>query len=258
MAAATKTKCLLSHLLFTFKNYFCLFLLTILWTIQLTAQPLNNHLQFDGSDDYISLNNMDVSGSAISLEALINSSNLNNCTNDQCRIISKAISPLPDDHYWMLSTTSSGANTVLRFRVKTNGTTTTLAATVGSLSENTWYHVAATYDGTTMKLFLDGTEVGNMSKTGPLTTNTAADAWIGGNPPTTTGHPWDGAIDEVRIWNTARTQAQLLANSNTELTGNETGLQAYYKFNEDSGQTINDQAGNNNTVLGSTGNSDGF
>ncbi len=216
----------------------------------------NTHLQFDGTNDYISLNNMDVSSSALTLEALINSSNFSNCSNDQCRIISKALSPTPADHYWMLSTDVSGGNTVLRFRVKTNGITTSLTATTGIMSENTWYHVAATYDGNAMRLFLNGSQVASTPKTGSLTTNPAAAAWIGGNPPTNTGHPWDGKIDEVRIWNIARTQAQLQANSGEELTGTESGLQAYYRFNEGSGQTINDAAGNNNTVLGSTNNSD--
>jgi len=58
--------------------------LSMIGIVNISAQLLNNHLLFDGVDDYISLNNMDVSGSAITLEALINSSNLNNCTNDQC------------------------------------------------------------------------------------------------------------------------------------------------------------------------------
>ncbi len=223
--------------------------------VQITAQPLNNHLIFDGIDDYISLNNMDVSGNAITLEALVNSSDLSNCQYRDCRIISKASGLTTPDHYWMLSTNYSGANTVLRFRLKTNGNSTTLVATTGALSENTWYHVAATYDGAMMRLFLDGTEVGSTAKTGTLTTNSAVGAFIGANPPVI-DNPWKGEIDEVRIWNTARTQAQIQANSSSELTGNETGLQTYYQFNEGSGQTINDQAGNNNTVLGSTSSAD--
>jgi|GEM_PF-2916928 len=254
----TQIKCknILNDILFSSRSFFpILFLFTISGAIQLSAQPLNNHLIFDGVDDYISLNNMDVAGSAMTLEALINSSDLSNCPLRDCRIISKATGLSTPDHYWMLSTNNSGANTVLRFRLKTNGTSTTLMASTGPLSDNTWYHVAATYDGSTMKLFLNGTEVGSTPKTGALTTNSAISAYIGGNPPGI-DNPWRGAIDEVRIWNTARTQAQLQANSNVELSGNEAGLQTYYKFNEGTGQTINDQAGNNNTVLGSTNSTD--
>lgn len=238
------------------KLTFPLLVLSIfLGTICLNAQPLNNHLIFDGVDDYIDLNNMDISGNAITLEALINSSDLSNCPYRDCRIISKAVGLTTPEHYWMLSTYYSGANTVMRFRLKTNGTSTILVATTGKLSENTWYHVAATYDGTTMRIFLDGNEVGNTPKTGTITTNAAVDAYIGANP-AGIENPWHGAIDEVRIWNIARTQAELQANANTELTGNEPGLQAYFQFNEGTGQTINDQAGNNNTVLGSTSSTD--
>lgn len=229
-----------------------------IWQISFAQlQPLNNHLYFDGEDDYISLNNMDVSGNAITLEALINSTNLNNCYNDQCRIISKTTSPYPFDHYWMLSTDNKAGNTLLRFRLKTNGIpTTSLVASIGALSNNTWYHVAGTYDGSVMKLFLNGVEVGDSLTTGSLATNPNVEAWIGGNPPTETSHPWHGGIDEVRIWNTARTPAQLIATGNKELTGNEAGLVAYYQFNEGTGQTIYDRTGNNNTVLGSTSGSD--
>lgn len=230
---------------------FKLFFFIILGSVQLNAQPLNNHLVFDGVNDYISLNNMDIAGSAITLEALVNSSDLANCPYRDCRIISKAVGLTTSEHYWMLSTNNSGANTVLRFRLKTNGTSTTLVASTGSLSDDTWYHVAATYDGSTMKLYLNGTEVGSSAKTGTITTNSAVGAYIGANPPSI-DNPWHGAIDEVRIWNVARTQAQLQANSNNELTGNEAGLQAYYQFNEGTGQIITDIAGNNNTILGST------
>lgn len=232
-------------------------MLVILWTSHLSAQPLNNYLQFDGVDDFVNLNNMDVSGSAITLEAIINSSDLSNCPDYDCRIISKSTSASGDDHYWMLSTINYVGSTYLRFRLKTNGTTTTQFASIGAMSNNTWYHVAATYNGATMKIYLDGAEVGSTPKTGTITTNSAVPSWIGGNPPVVNNRPWHGAIDEVRIWNTARTQAQLQANKNNELTGNESGLLAYYKFNEGNGQTAYDQAGTNNAVLGSTTTPDG-
>ncbi len=238
----------LSTLLFRYS----LLLISILGAIELSAQPLNSYLLFDGTDDYVNLNNMDVSGNSITLEALFNSSGFDNCPYNDCRIISKSSSASEADHYWMLSTKDAGANTVLRFRLKTNGTTTTLIATIANLSENTWYHAAATYDGAAMKIFLDGTEIASTPKTGSLTTNPAIGSWIGGNPPVANNRPWLGAIDEVRIWNTARTQAEIQANRSTELSGNEPGLQAYYKFNEGSGQTITDAAGSNNGVLGST------
>jgi hypothetical protein len=43
---------------------------------------------------------------------------------------------------------------------------------------------------------------------------------------------FSGTIDEVRVWNVARTQAQIQAAMNSELSGTESGLQAYYKFDQ--------------------------
>lgn len=51
---------------------------------------------------------------------------------------------------------------------------------------------------------------------------------------------FEGAIDEFRIWNVARTQGQLTANINTRLAGNEAGLVAYYRMDEGSGTTVLD------------------
>ena len=39
-----------------------------------------------------------------------------------------------------------------------------------------------------------------------------------------------GRIDELRMWNDVRTQAEIKANMHTELSGNESNLIAYYKF----------------------------
>jgi len=43
---------------------------------------------------------------------------------------------------------------------------------------------------------------------------------------------FNGNIDEIRIWNTTRTQSEILANMNTELNGNESELVAYYNCNQ--------------------------
>lgn len=55
-----------------------------------------------------------------------------------------------------------------------------------------------------------------------------------------------GVIDEVRIWDSARSASQIWTNRHVELIGLETGLLAYYQFNESSGSVIFNQAGNTN------------
>jgi hypothetical protein len=65
---------------------------------------------------------------------------------------------------------------------------------------------------------------------------------------------FDGKIDEVRIWNVARTGAQILANYNTEITSG-TGLVGRWGFNEGCGGTANNSVsgGVSGTLSSATG-----
>jgi len=64
---------------------------------------------------------------------------------------------------------------------------------------------------------------------------------------------FQGLIDEVRVWNVARSEAAIQSTMNTPLIGNEPGLVGYWKFNEGSGQTAYDSTLNSNDgQLGST------
>ena len=54
---------------------------------------------------------------------------------------------------------------------------------------------------------------------------------------------FDGMLDEVPIWNLARTPEQIAKSMNTRLTGNEEGLVAYYSFDEGAGMTAHDCLG---------------
>jgi len=162
-------------------------------------------LSFDGSDDYINLNTLNVSGSALTLSAWIRGDTF---LPSDARVISKSIGTAEQDHYWMLSIIDNGG-IKLRFRLKTNGTTNTLIASSGNLSPNTWYHVIARYDGSTMKLYLNGAEVGSTSKTGTLDTSNIVGVNIARNPD---GYgKWDGLIDDVRIYNRALAQTDITA-----------------------------------------------
>lgn len=105
--------------------------------------------------------------------------------------------------------------------------------------DNAWHHWAGTYDASTRLqcLYRDGVL---------LATNVAAQNYQGsGNLfiGTVWGADFYGAIDEVRIWNKVRTQAELLADMNRSLTGNESGLLAYYPFDEGAGTNVLDATG---------------
>ncbi|MCP4102942.1 MAG: LamG domain-containing protein [Lentisphaerae bacterium] len=57
-------------------------------------------------------------------------------------------------------------------------------------------------------------------------------------------HFLTGSIDEVRVWNIARTQEEIQASMNSTLAGNETGLAGYWQFNEGTGIDTVDLTGN--------------
>ncbi len=126
---------------------------------------------------------------------------------------------------------------------------------------NQWVNIAGTYDGATMKLYVNGTLAGSLATT-TFVPNPSSDLRIGaGGGSTPPDFYANSEIDEVRIWNTARTQAEIQSSMNCELPGAQTGLQVYYKFNESSGTALTDATSNafngtlNNFALtGSTSN----
>ena len=71
---------------------------------------------------------------------------------------------------------------------------------------NTWTHLAATYDGTTLRLFANGTQVGSAAMSGTLVKSANALS-IGGS--LVWGEYFEGLIDEVRIYNRALTAAEI-------------------------------------------------
>ncbi len=105
-----------------------------------------------------------------------------------------------------------------------------------------WYHLTAKYDGARMYLFVNGILESSTNKTGliaPMTSNYyfTLGAWAHSN---NNYRKFNGSIDEVSIWNTAIGSADILAKMNQRLIGNETGLAAYWRFDETSGTTIYD------------------
>jgi len=76
------------------------------------------------------------------------------------------------------------------------------------LGANQWHHVVATYDGTTMTVFVDGTSQGSRSKTGNISPTAGGESiWIG-QADQPEGQPWsgelEGDLDELRISRMAR------------------------------------------------------
>jgi hypothetical protein len=117
----------------------------------------------------------------------------------------------------------------------------------GLTTKEGWLHVAATYDGKVMRAFLNGEERKSIMPTDVLATTqtTVKLAWS----PYTDAH-FDGLLDEVRIWNVARTADEIKNNMSVRLTGSESWLVAYWRFDEGTGLVAHDSStrGNDATL----------
>ena len=122
---------------------------------------------------------------------------------------------------------NSGTPRIQFARIK-EGVGTQYAMYTHTLSLTDWTHIAITYDGSTIRGYVNGSEV---------TTGSASGTGSGGTNKTRIGNSVTSdsyasvIIDDVRIWNTQRSETDINNNKSSELVGNESGLVAYWKFN---------------------------
>jgi len=101
-----------------------------------------------------------------------------------------------------------------------------------TLPSNTWTHIAMTYDRTgtnNFRIYVNGMLTAFSTVKGQILTSIAdSPLKIGPDEGNSAGACF---IDEVRLWNKARTQAEIIADMGKPLSGTEPGLVAYYNFN---------------------------
>lgn len=109
---------------------------------------------------------------------------------------------------------------VLRFKVVTTGGQVAVAWPFSPGQLSVWTHVAATYDGQSAELFVNGVSVASAPGTGQPITDRGGVLRIGKGDDS--GGPievWNGNIDEVRLWPFARTAAEIAASSAQGISG---------------------------------------
>jgi len=108
-----------------------------------------------------------------------------------------------------------------------------------------WQHAAATFDGTQWKLYLNGNLEATRNAGGLVPRADSIQRAAIGSALNSAGVPegyFNGFMDEVRIWSTARTAAQIRASVNFEIASN-AGLAARFGMTEGTGTVINSTAG---------------
>lgn len=194
-------------------------------------------LKFDGSNDYVNMGASDTLrvSNAITMEAWIQPTGPgSNSTNGT--IFSK-------EGEYLLSRFADGTISYA-LAIPSHGWTWQNTGYVAP--ENQWTHIALTYDGATVKVYANGNLVYSVEGSGVIgdAHSDLNDFRVGVRP------VWleyfDGKIDEVRIWNIARTEAKIQNNLYRELVGNENGLIGYWNLDENSGNIAFDQTSNGN------------
>ena len=126
----------------------------------------------------------------------------------------------------------------------------------GAMSLNTWYHVAGTYDGDSVRVFINGVKQGATALPFGMIQSLAYPIRIGRLSDQTQGQTryWAGQIDEVRVWDRALDTAEINSKRSHHLdVAQETGLVGYWRFNAGSGTNVVDQTLNaNNGTTSST------
>ncbi|WP_242046150.1 MULTISPECIES: LamG-like jellyroll fold domain-containing protein [Calothrix] len=201
----------------------------------------NPFLSLDGVNDYVNLNNpshLNFTGE-ITIEARVKvkaTGFLRNIVSHGHGInpSGEVVLRIAGDQYQIGSSGSSENFTVY---------------TVPSEDIGNWVHLAGVYDtqAQAWKLYRNGMLVSSTaSSTGAVQVN---ENWAIGARGTGTERFFNGDIDEVRIWNKARTQQEIQANLNQTLAGNEANLFGYWNFDNVAGSTITDLAKGNNGTL---------
>jgi hypothetical protein len=107
-----------------------------------------------------------------------------------------------------------------------------------------WHHIALTYDGAALTFYLNGVEDGSGTMAGPLNTNDEP-LTIGADFPGDAEF-WDGAIDEVKIWNVALKADHIKAAMNGHATPRANALSGYWRFDEGAGTMVDDRSTHHN------------
>jgi CubicO group peptidase (beta-lactamase class C family) len=212
-------------------------------------------LVFSGADrvDILDSDVLDLTGGSFTLSAWIRPDGWGQ--NDQGRIIDHGGGSSGNLGWTLQLMNSASLGSPQALLVQINNSGLSMMSDAGAVTIGAWQHVAVTYDAGTLRFYIDGVARG-VSTSAPVPVARVAPIRIGGRA-TDDQRGFDGAIDEVQIWDRALSQQEIQTNMGIELTGSEPGMLAYLPMNEGQGQTVADLTANgNNGSLGSTPSAD--
>ena len=208
-------------------------------SLTLSAPAVGNAITLNGTGNYVSIPsniNTAITGNTITAEGWFYITSTFNLTG----LITEEIGTNNNVKFGITSGVVAGVQKIYAGFIN-NGTSTSVTSSA-NLPLNTWTHIAANYNGSSLNVFVNGTLTGTLSNSSSIS---GEDAWYLGRAADGSSY-FPGTVDEVRIWNVARSQSEINDNKNTTISTT-TGLVGYYKLDEDSGSTAADATGNGYT-----------
>jgi hypothetical protein len=213
-------------------------------TIYVIVNKTVQALQFNGTTDYVRLSSsasLTSFGNEITIESWIK---LNSYGSSGGNIITSG-----NENEYAFAIMANGKLVVTMVNVNTQVNAAFIGKT--TLALNNWYHVAFTYNGSVESILINGVVDTVFATSGNVSTFQYQEyITIGAYTENNTFHGsyFNGIMDELKIWNIARTQSQIQTSMNSELLGTESGLVGYWKMNGN----VQDSSpyGNNGTIYG--------
>ncbi len=169
--------------------------------VSFAAGKMGRAFSFDGVDDAVSVtDSAALKPAQISLEAWVYASAAQAAGST---VVMKTTSSAATDGYGL------GYVSATQFGFWINAAATNRVVTSAALSTGAWHHVVGTYDGATIRLYVDGVQVGTGAAYAAAITHSAQPLLIGRSAG---GAGWLGQIDEVALYNRALTAAEVSAN----------------------------------------------
>lgn len=207
-------------------------------TYNVIAGKMSGALSFDGIDDYVMVNESAVlenlGQGAFTMESWIYPTNITG---------TRSVIRKDGDYNLYLNNGNVVAEV---FTAGGNGGAFYQATSANTITPNKWSHVAAVWDGTAFAIYIN-----TISNTLSISNSSSAQVskfCIGGSK--NFGQVFEGKIDELRMWSSARSVSQLTANIGSCLSSTETALVAYYQFENGRGSSVlTDKSPTNNNGL---------
>ncbi|MBB6463135.1 LamG-like jellyroll fold domain-containing protein [Flammeovirga kamogawensis] len=209
--------------------------------IQFENDEPGNALYFDGMDDYVEMPGYDTdffpNRSAFTIETWVNANNWRRSS------VQKILSSTEYSGVAILLNGTEIEGEIFDDVDKKYRKVTYRLPTIF----DGWHHIALTWNGLKLKLYVDGENVDthDRGKTGGTIRIGALPMFIGCESSSTTKiHFFNGKIDELKFWSVERSELDIISNMFSESSGSERNLVSYYNFNNGSGTNLFDHTNN--------------